>query len=136
LVRCSPSIILSSVLHVPSFLVNLLFISFLIDQLNFTVLFDKNVCIFQERETRRKIGTGVRRDGLWNVDRETIMLAVVVSVGHEEVMLEHHKLEHLSFNNLNNFEPELMNKIDRQKFFCDACELGKQTHFTYRIGGL
>jgi hypothetical protein len=63
LVRCSPSITLSSVLHVPSFSVNLFSVSSLVDQLNCTILFDKNVCIFQERETGRKIGTGVRRDG-------------------------------------------------------------------------
>jgi hypothetical protein len=84
LVRCSPSITLSSVLHVPSFLVNLLFISSLVDLLNCTVLFDKNVCIFQERKTGRKIGTGVRRDGLWYVDREAVLLAAAMNEGHEE----------------------------------------------------
>jgi GAG-pre-integrase domain len=136
LVRCSSSITLSSILHVPSFPVNLLSVNFLVDQLNCTVLFDKNVCIFQERETGRKIGTGVRRDALWYVDRETTLLAAAVSEGHEEVMLQHHRLGHLSFDSLNKLEPKLMNKVDRQKFFCDACELEKQTRSTYRISGL
>jgi hypothetical protein len=45
LVRCSPSITLSSVLHVPSFLVNLFSISSLVDQLNCIILFDKNMCL-------------------------------------------------------------------------------------------
>jgi GAG-pre-integrase domain len=135
LVRCSPSITLSSVLHVLSFPVNLLSVSSLVDQLNCTVLFDKNVCIFQERETGRKIGTGVRRDDLWYVDREAVFLAAV-NEGHEEVMLQHRRLGHLSFDSLNKLEPELMNKVDRQKFFCDAYELEKQTRYTYRISGL
>jgi hypothetical protein len=56
-IRCSPTITLSSILHVPLFLVNLLYVSSLVDQLNCTVLFEKNMCIFQERETGRKIGT-------------------------------------------------------------------------------
>jgi GAG-pre-integrase domain len=135
-VRYNPTITLSSVLHVPSFPFNLLSVSPLVDQLNCTVLFDKNVCIFYERKTGRKIGTGVRRDGLWYVDREIVLFAIDVNEGHEEVMLQHHRLRHLSFDSLNKFEPELMNKVDRQKFFCDACELGKQTRSTYRISGL
>jgi hypothetical protein len=117
LVRCSPSITLSLVLHVPSFPVNLLSVSSLVDQLNCTVLFDKNVCIFQERKTERKIGTEVRRDDLWYVDRETVLLAAAVNEGHEEVMLQHRRLGHLSFDSLNKLELELMNKVDRHKFF-------------------
>jgi hypothetical protein len=49
LVRCSSSITLSSVLHVPSFPGNLLSVSSLVDQLNCTVLFDKNVS-FRKRK--------------------------------------------------------------------------------------
>jgi GAG-pre-integrase domain len=123
-------------LHVPSFPVNLLYVSSLVDQLNCIVLFDKNVCIFQEKETGRKIGTGVRCDDLWYMDREIVLLAVVVNKGHEEVMLQHLRLEYLSFDSLNKLESELMNKVDRQKFFCDTCELGKQTRSTYRISDL
>jgi hypothetical protein len=65
------------------------------------------MCVFQKRETGRKIGTGVRRDGLWYVDREAV---AAVNGGHEEVMLQHHRLGHLSFDSLNKLEPELMNK--------------------------
>jgi GAG-pre-integrase domain len=32
-------------------------------------------------------------------------------------MLQHRRLGHLSFDSLNKLEPELMNKVDRQKFF-------------------
>jgi hypothetical protein len=40
----------------------------------------------------RKIGTGVRCDGLWYVDRGTTLLDAAVSEGHEEVMLQHRRL--------------------------------------------
>jgi hypothetical protein len=40
------------------------FLHFLVDQLNCTVLLDKNMGVFQEKETEKKIGTEVKRDGL------------------------------------------------------------------------
>jgi GAG-pre-integrase domain len=40
-------------------------------------------------------------------------------------MLQHRRLKHLSFDSLSKLEPELMNKMDRHKLFCDACELRK-----------
>lgn len=58
-VGCTPHITLPSVLHVPSFLVNLLSISSIVDQFKCTVLFDEDACIFQEKRTRKRIGTGV-----------------------------------------------------------------------------
>jgi GAG-pre-integrase domain len=53
------------------------------------------------------------------------MLAATMNGGQEEVMLQHRRLEYLSFDSLSKLEPKLMNKVDRQKLFCDACELGK-----------
>jgi hypothetical protein len=86
LVRCSPSITLSSVLYVSSFSVNLLSVSYLIDQLNYTVFLTK-MCVFQERKIWRKIGIEVRCDGIWYVDREVVMLVATMNEGYEEVML-------------------------------------------------
>jgi hypothetical protein len=80
----------------------------------------------KERKTR----TGVRRDGLWYVDKKIIMLATAMNRGQKEVILQHHRLRRLPFDSLNKFEPELMNKVDRHKLFCDAYEHRKQTHST------
>jgi hypothetical protein len=62
-IECTPSLDLSSVLHVPSFLVNLLSVSSIIDQFKCTVTFDETSCVFQERRTRKRIGTGVNITG-------------------------------------------------------------------------
>jgi GAG-pre-integrase domain len=67
---------------------------------------------------------------------EAIMLVATMNRGQKEVILQHHRLRHLSFDSLSKLEHELMNKVDRPKFFCDACELGKQTHSTYKMSGL
>ena len=65
-IACTPSINLSFVLHIPSFPVNLIAISSIIDQFKFkcTITFDENYCVFKERGTGKVIGTGVRHDGL------------------------------------------------------------------------
>jgi hypothetical protein len=63
-VECTSFINLSYVLHVLSFSVNLLSVSSIIDQFKCIVLFDEHFCIFLEKETGRRIGTGVRRNGL------------------------------------------------------------------------
>jgi hypothetical protein len=67
-VDCTSSLCISSVLHVPSFPINLLSVSSLVDQFKCTITFDENLCIFQE-ETGRVIGTGLRRNGLWYINR-------------------------------------------------------------------
>jgi hypothetical protein len=77
-IECSPSLCLSSVLHVPSFPVNLLSVSSLIDQFKCIALFDENSCIFQEKRTGRVIGTGVRRNGLWFINQAESALAAAV----------------------------------------------------------
>jgi len=47
-IECTPSLHLSSVLHVPSFPVNLLSVSALVDRFKCIVIFDENSCVFQD----------------------------------------------------------------------------------------
>jgi hypothetical protein len=75
-VECTSFINLSYVLHVLSFPVNLLSVSSIIDQFKCIVLFDEHFCIFLEKKTGRRIGTGVRRNGLWYINHgESAMTA-------------------------------------------------------------
>src|SRR5437588_12277626 len=83
----------------------------------------------------KRLGTGIRRDGLWYLDRNAVMLAVSGGL-EEEAMLQHRRLGHLSFDSLKKLEPELLNKVDRNKLVCDACELGKHTRSSYKSIGL
>ena len=69
-VQCTPSILLSSVLHVPAFPVNLVSLSALVDQLDCRVILDRENCMIQERQTGRRLGSATRRSGLWYMDRE------------------------------------------------------------------
>jgi hypothetical protein len=57
-VKCTDLVILSNVLHAPSFLVNLLSISVIILQLNYFISFDIPKVTFQEKGMGRRLGTG------------------------------------------------------------------------------
>jgi len=93
-VECTPSLYLSSVLHVPSFPVNLLSVSSLVDQFKCIVIFDENICIFQEKGTGRVIGTGIRH-GLWIINQQNSALATVVGAQEREIYLLHCRLGHV-----------------------------------------
>jgi hypothetical protein len=129
-------LVLIIVLHVPSFLVNLLSVSSLVDQFKCTVTFDENLCIFQEKRTGRVIGTGVRRNGLWFINQVESALAAVVGAKEREVFLPHCRLEHVSFESLNKLYPDVFKDVDRNKLVCDASELGKHKRSTYYSIGL
>jgi len=142
IVKCTPSITLSSVLYVPSFGVNLVSISSLVDQLDCQIFLDRENCIIQERKTGKKLGTGVRHNGLWYLDRrrtdEAVCLALSVVAGEEEakVMLLHCRLGHISFDVMSKMFPYEMSKVNKQRLVCDACEFGKHTRTSYVTRGL
>jgi hypothetical protein len=135
-IECTPSLCLSSVLHVPSFPVNLLSVSSIVDQFKCIVTFDEKLCTFQEKSTRRVIGTGVRHNGLWFINNEELALTTA-SGGHErEIFLLHRRLGHVPFESLSRLYPNAFKEMDRSKLLCDACELGKHTRSSYPSIGL
>jgi len=123
-------------LHVPSFPVNLLSVSSLVDQFKCTVTFDENFCIFQEKRTGRVIGTGVRRNGLWFINQEQSALAVTTKTQEREAYLLHCRLGHVPFGSLNKLYPDVFKNVDIKNLVCDACELGKHTRTNYPSIGL
>lgn len=65
-VTLNPSISLDTVLHVPRFPFSLLSVSKITNALNCLVTFFPNSCVFQDLKTRRKIGGGAERGGLYS----------------------------------------------------------------------
>ncbi|XP_028106008.1 uncharacterized protein LOC114305088 [Camellia sinensis] len=68
LVQVTPTMHLSSVLHVPKFSVNLLSLSRLTQDLNCCVTFFPDHCLFQDLVTGRTIGSGSAENGLYFLD--------------------------------------------------------------------
>ena len=139
-VQCTPSITLSSVLYVPSFPVNLVSLSALVDHMDCRVTLDQENCLIEDRKTGKMLGSGVRRNGLWFLDRreDTSCTALTTAMDENEakVILEHCRLGHLSFDTMAKVSPEIMSQVDKRKLVCDACEYGKHTRSVYVSKGL
>jgi hypothetical protein len=135
-VECIPSISLSSVLHVPSFSVNLFSVSSIIDQFKCIVIFDEDFCIFQEKASRRMIGTGVKHNGLWYINHKNSALTMSIEGTEKKIMLLHYRLGHVSIESLSKLYPDVFKKVDTSRLVYDACELGKHTRSTYASIGL
>jgi hypothetical protein len=73
----------------------------LVDQLDCQIFLDRENCIIQERNTGKRLGTGVHHNGLWYLDRrrtdEAVCLALSAVASEEEakVMLLHCRLGHI-----------------------------------------
>lgn len=100
-IMCSPNISLPSVLHVPSFPINLLSISCITRELNCAAIFLPNRCIFQELGSGRKLGIGSMHDGLYYLDKEVSpsVAAVLSSSPLEEFLLQHRRSSYMSSDN-------------------------------------
>ena len=142
-VKCSSSINLSSVLYVPAFPVNLISMSCLVDQIDCRITVDKYMCLIQERRTGRKLGEGIRRRGLWHLDREkpemlgySVVLAAVQGDKETKAMIHHCRMGHISFDKMIRVFPDVMSGVDMSKLKCDACEYAKHTRSSYVSKGL
>ena len=142
-VQCSPSIKLSSVLHVPAFPVSLISLSNLVDEIDCRITLDKYMCLIQERRTGRKLGDGIRRRGLWYLDREkpellgfSVVLAAVQGDKERKAMIHHCRMGHMSFDKMSKVCPDVMSGVDMSKLKCDACEYAKHTRISYVSKGL
>jgi len=90
-VKCTSTIDLSSVLHVPAFPVNLVSLSALDHQLDCRVL-DRTMCLIQEKPKGRKLGTGIRHRGLWYMDRGVLEPKVMAVFAEDKVTKARHVL--------------------------------------------
>ena len=67
-IRCTKTLSLSPVLHIPNFPINLLSVSSTTKSLNCRGWFDPSHCVFQELGTGRILGTGTMHNGLYYLD--------------------------------------------------------------------
>jgi hypothetical protein len=128
-VKCTPSITLSTVLYVPSFPVNLVSISALVDQMDCRVTLDRENCLIEDRKTGRMLGSGIRRNGLWFLDRRidnSTCTALAISTSEEEtkVILQHCRLGHMSFDTMSRAFPDIMSKVDKKSWCVMHVSLG------------
>uniref|UniRef100_A0ACD5V2D5 Uncharacterized protein n=1 Tax=Avena sativa TaxID=4498 RepID=A0ACD5V2D5_AVESA len=136
-IRCTKTLSLSPVLHVPKFPVNLLSVSSLNKSRNCRSWFDPTCCAFQELGTGRLLGTGTEHNGLYYLDdgSDEVVLTSCFS-SSQELLLHHRRLGHLSFAVLPRLYPTLFKSCPKELLVCDACEMAKHTRGTYPGVGL
>jgi GAG-pre-integrase domain/Integrase core domain len=133
-ITCTPNIQLSSVLHVPNFTNNLMFVSQLVDDLNCIVSLSPSDVVVHELKTSKVIGIGKRNEDLYRLKQgPDILDAKTYFVGNSEMkmILWHRRLGHMSFSALERIFPDLFKKCSRSELVCDACEFAKHIRTTY-----
>ena len=97
-IRCTKTLSLSPVLHVPDFPINLLSVSSITKSLNCRGWFDPSHCAFQELGTGRILGTGTVHNGLYYLDEGSDEVAFASKMSPcQELLLLHRRLGHPSF---------------------------------------
>jgi transposase InsO family protein len=100
------------------------------------------MCLIQERQTVKRLGTGRRNNGLWYIDREapnnTVSTVLAATMGEKEamVMFYHCRMGHLSFDKMSKVFADVMCGVDKNKLVCDACEFGKHARSSYVSRGI
>jgi transposase InsO family protein len=131
-VRCTKTLSLSPVLHVPNFPVNLLSVSSITKSLNCRGWFDPSHCAFQELGTGRILGTGTVHNGLYYLDEGSDEVALATKMSPcQELLLLHRRLGHPSFATMSHCYPSLFGSCHKESLVCDACELAKHTRVSY-----
>lgn len=136
----TPSMSLSSVLHVPNLSTNLLSVSSLTKHLNCSVTFFPDHCVFQDLVTKKMIGSGRERAGLYLLDSQWTSTRHVEQAHKSEtcdstegkIWLLHRRLGHVPFPMLKKIFP-LFCHLDVSKFCCEPCEFAKHHRVSFPI---
>ncbi|KAL0326609.1 UNVERIFIED_CONTAM: Retrovirus-related Pol polyprotein from transposon RE2 [Sesamum angustifolium] len=118
-VRPTDYLTLTNVLFAPKFPVNLLSVNHLTKTHNCSVTFYPSYCVIQDLQTRRTIGTGHERGGLYFLDPTPPVDARALSASVSPLQW-HSRLGHPSLPTLQKLLP-----IDSARLECESCELGK-----------
>jgi len=138
-VSVSPSMNLASVLHVPNLAANLLSIARITIELNCRVIFYSYYCFFQDLATRKMIGSGSLKDGLYYLDSQPNTHGRLIQAYHTvradnlaaRMWLWHQCLGHPSFLILQRMFPALFLHNNVSKFQCETCELSKHHRVSF-----
>ena len=99
LIHATASLLLPSVLHVTNFSVYFLSLSRITRDLNCSVTFFPDYCLFQDLITRKMIGSGRHENGLCILDQADKLAhsSIQFPSTKEDIWLWHHRLGYPSF---------------------------------------
>jgi GAG-pre-integrase domain len=133
-VKNFPNLTLQDTLFVPSLSSKLVLVGKLIKDLKCTVHIFPDHCIFQDIQTKRVLGHGTRRGGLYYLDGPKIGKALLNNGldGREiEILVWHKRLGHPSLGYMKKRCPQLFNKYDYDRLICETCIKAKSHRSSY-----
>lgn len=100
-INCTPTILLISILHIPSFSDSLLFISALTRDFNYKIEFFSNHCVLQDLQIEKTIGISRLQDDLYVLNRSQNVIGNQTAFRdtdvHRKILQLHRRLGHLFF---------------------------------------
>ena len=123
-VALTPSLSLKNTLLVPSLTNKLLSVGKAIDELNCCVLMYPTFCLFQDILTKKIIGRGTKKGGLYCMDDCSLEMANSIKYTTDkehQIWMWHRRLGHPSFSYLKHLFPSLFSQVNERVFECEIC---------------
>jgi transposase InsO family protein len=121
-------------LLVPSLFSKLISMGQLTKELNCVILIYPDYCIFQDIQTKKILGRGTRRGGLYYLDTiktGECLLSVDSTNSKEKIWLWHKRLGHLSFGYMQKLFHNFFIGLNNEQFTCETCIKAKSHRSTY-----
>jgi transposase InsO family protein len=133
-VQVHPNLTLHNTLVVPTLSSKLVSVGQLTKELNCMVNIFPDHCVFQDIQTKKVLGRGTRRGGLYYLDGlktgETL-LSIDSKERESEILLWHKRLGHQSLGYMKKLCPQLFNNYNYEIIFCETCIKAKSHRSTY-----
>lgn len=130
-VALSPILTLHNVLYIPSFHVNLLYITKLVNSNDFRVYFNANSCKILQNHSKEIIGITSLQKGLYVLD-SIINSQVYYYIAQSSCNLWHLRSSHIFNIGLQNISKAFsFMPYENNIFPCDSCHFGKQKKFPF-----
>jgi hypothetical protein len=138
IVKFSECFIITDVLCVPSFSVNLLSVSQLSKMSKYVLKFNSTHCTIQDTTTQRMIGSAEGIEGLYYLKLQDTEVHVCSADGVNNIIIPtqaiwHFRLGHLSHNRLEFLHSVFPYITFDNKGVCDVCHLAKHKRKPYKI---
>jgi hypothetical protein len=138
-IACTSNFQLSSVLHILSFPISLLSVTYLTKTLDCKIKFFPTHCVFQDLNTGKVIGSGRQQDGFYLLEDSGHITSIDTNRAfssksldaNEEIIQWHRRLGHPSFFVLERLFPSLFKQSQPNTFVSDAFEFAKHTRHSY-----